>query len=204
MSRALYFLATPTPGYPADHAETCHTLDSHRAAMVENGEEERILYRAVPDPSTAYFWCHAFHAPCSKDLSTCGQECPLYAPRNGSNGRCRHHGHCYTADPQRTKVLRLAANSEAATLARLRREGFRELLQVPGRGLCGVQPMLFTVALCYGIEPDGCYAGRYCYPTEQAILALAALHAWDGKCDPTGPWIKHKAPGVDACNPLHQ
>jgi hypothetical protein len=61
--------------------------------------------------------------------------------------------------------------------------------QVPGVGLCGVQPQIYTVALMVGLDEMG-YRYRYCYPTY--MDATLALHTWDGKGDPPGPWIKLK------------
>lgn len=82
----------------------------------------------------------------------------------------------------------------------LRQEGFHEVREVPGRGLCGIKAFLFTVGLCYGLGREG-FAGRYCYAPEHTANAVAALVAWDGTGHPAGPWIKHKAPGIEESNP---
>jgi hypothetical protein len=82
----------------------------------------------------------------------------------------------------------------------LERQGYRELREVPGRGVCGVMPMLFTVGLFHGITEHG-YAARYCYPLESALEMIVALHSWDGTGHPSGNWIKHKGDGVDETNP---
>lgn len=79
-------------------------------------------------------------------------------------------------------------------------QGYRELREVPGRGACGVMPMMFTVGLFHGLTASG-YDARYCYPPAAAAEMLAALHAWDGSGHPLGPWIKHKGDGVDEHNP---
>jgi hypothetical protein len=112
MSKALYFRATPSPGFPCDHEETCTTLAVHRQAMQDNGETERLLYRAVPDRSNQYFWCHQLQEVGTKEDGGCGLQCKHYAPRNGRSGRCRHHGHCYTADHERSKILRCTPTVE--------------------------------------------------------------------------------------------
>lgn len=67
--------------------------------------------------------------------------------------------------------------------------GYSEIKQIPGRGYCGLQRMLFTVGLFYDLDDFG-YRGRYCYPDLRS--ALDAIREWDGLNDPPGPWIKHK------------
>lgn len=95
-------------------------------------------------------------------------------------------------------------NPEAGMTDELRSElesqGYRELREVPGRGVCGVMPMMFTVGLFHGLSEAG-YDARYCYPPASAAEMLVALHSWDGKGHPAGPWIKHKGDGVDEHNP---
>lgn len=71
----------------------------------------------------------------------------------------------------------------------LENEGYSNLREVPGRGLCGTYRFLFTTGLVYGIDESG-YKGRYCYETAQE--AVEALSEWDGENDPGGEWIKHK------------
>jgi len=71
--------------------------------------------------------------------------------------------------------------------------------ELPGRGVCGVQPFMFSCGLLtelrffdeFGVEDGGYdYAARYCYPN--LTEALAAIATWDGQGDPPGPWIKEK------------
>jgi hypothetical protein len=73
----------------------------------------------------------------------------------------------------------------------LESEGYRELVEIPGRGICGLMGFIFTVGLCYGIDAIG-YEGRYCYSHADSFHAVLALKEWDGINDPNGKWIKHK------------
>lgn len=65
--------------------------------------------------------------------------------------------------------------------------------ELPTGKRAGVARMLFTFGLFVGINKRGDYESRYCY--EHRDDALKALAAWDGKDDPTGPWITHKPSG---------
>ena len=76
-------------------------------------------------------------------------------------------------------------------------EGYCSLREIDGT-LCGVMRMLFTTGLFVGLSATA-WERRYCY--EQFDDAVEALHHWDGKGDPPGPWIKEKpgdrlGPGV--------
>lgn len=70
--------------------------------------------------------------------------------------------------------------------------GYIELKVIPGRGICGVSPFIFTVAVVYGID-EYSYEGRWCYATKAE--ALSGLREWDGVGDPSGEWIKYKGRG---------
>lgn len=74
----------------------------------------------------------------------------------------------------------------------LQQEGYTELREIEGQGLCGLYRFLFTTGLVTGIEAHR-YRGRYCYK-EHADARNAIVH-WDGKNDPSGPWIKYKGKG---------
>lgn len=74
----------------------------------------------------------------------------------------------------------------------LEKEGYVELREIEGVGICGLYRFVFTTGLVIGIDTVG-YKGRYCYPT--IVDARDALVHWDGKGDPTGPWIKYKGEG---------
>jgi hypothetical protein len=75
----------------------------------------------------------------------------------------------------------------------LTKEGYINLRVIEGRGICGLREFIFTIGLCEGLTNIG-YSGRYCYSKEQNGLfnAILGLKLWDGKDDPTGPWIKYK------------
>lgn len=64
--------------------------------------------------------------------------------------------------------------------------------------LAGLSLMIVTVGLVVGLEESG-YRGRYCY--ERYEDAKAALEAWDGEGDPSGPWIKYKGRGGERLGP---
>lgn len=74
----------------------------------------------------------------------------------------------------------------------LEKLGFKELTYKEGRGLCGISGFLFTTGLCYNIDSDGTFEGRYCYPHEKTLEAVMSLKVWSGLGDPPGGWIKHK------------
>lgn len=81
----------------------------------------------------------------------------------------------------------------------LESEGYNNIRFIEGKGLCGVRDFVFTVGLCYGLCDYG-YIGRYCYPKFLRGEAVNALIIWDGKSDPIGNWIKHKALGNEYSN----
>lgn len=79
----------------------------------------------------------------------------------------------------------------------LQEEGYSQLREIEGRGICGLRSMVFTVGLFYGLDQLG-YSGRYCYPN--IAEAVVSCLTWDGKGDPKGNWIKHKG-RVEYTNP---
>ena len=74
----------------------------------------------------------------------------------------------------------------------LEREGYFNITEIEGRGVCALYRFAFTVGLVINIT-DIDYKGRYCYP--ELAEAKAAINAWDGKNDPSGNWVKYK--GID-------
>ena len=80
----------------------------------------------------------------------------------------------------------------------LTREGYYNLKEIEGKGICGIMRFMFTFGLVYNLDEFG-YSGRYCYQTEEE--AQIALKHWDGKGYPLGRWIKHKGAGFDEGNP---
>lgn len=73
----------------------------------------------------------------------------------------------------------------------LTEQGYYNLREIPGRGMCGLMDFIFTVGLCEGLTEDT-FSGRYCYPKELIKESIIAIELWDGKEDPIGEWIKYK------------
>lgn len=72
----------------------------------------------------------------------------------------------------------------------LESNGYFNLKEIEGRGVCGLLRFMFTVGLCYGLSENE-YNGRYCY--SNLSDAKEALDNWDGVGDPKDVlWIKHK------------
>ena len=82
-------------------------------------------------------------------------------------------------------------------LDELKKEGYKQLTYVKGKGICGVFPFAFTIGLVCGIEKWG-YDHRYCYPHADAMIPLLQLVAWSQSKeevveDPQDEfWIKRK------------
>jgi hypothetical protein len=74
----------------------------------------------------------------------------------------------------------------------LTENGYENLKEIPGRGICGITRFAFTTGLIIGLEDWG-YFGRYCYDSRKE--AEDALSQWDGIGDPPGEWIKYKGEG---------
>ena len=58
-------------------------------------EIERMVFPAEIVYGSEFFWCDEF-MEVGETGESCGKECKKYSPRNGKNGRCRHHKNCYT------------------------------------------------------------------------------------------------------------
>jgi len=80
----------------------------------------------------------------------------------------------------------------------LKSEGYTEIKEIPGVGICGLRSFIFTTGLIIGMNEIG-YFGRYCYKTSRE--ASDALKSWDGSGDPPGNWIKYKGEGGERENP---
>lgn len=68
-------------------------------------------------------------------------------------------------------------------------QGYFDLKEISGRGLCGLSRFAFTIGLSYGLDEIG-RQGRYCFDNLQD--ARFSLENWYGIKDPPGNWIKHK------------
>ena len=75
---------------PSD--EICYSLD-YFVEKLEVGEDELILFPAIPETCAGVFWCKIHHFCGDDSRDTCGRQCKEYEPRNGKSGRCRHHCH---------------------------------------------------------------------------------------------------------------
>jgi len=73
----------------------------------------------------------------------------------------------------------------------LEKEGYQQIREIPGRGLCGIREFIFTIGICEGLTEHS-YEGRWCYPKEIILEAAIAYGTWDGTSDPAGDWIKYK------------
>lgn len=73
--------------------------------------------------------------------------------------------------------------------------------RVPGNGICGLQRMIFTVGLFYGMDMWN-IGGRYCYHT--LAEAVHALATWDGTGDAPGNWIKRFGDKGEMLNPNYE
>lgn len=74
----------------------------------------------------------------------------------------------------------------------LESEGYYEIKEIPGRGVCAIRKFLFTYGLLWGIDSMG-YKGRWCY--DNPVEPITAINKWDGIGDPEGNWIKYKGEG---------
>lgn len=81
----------------------------------------------------------------------------------------------------------------------LNSEGYYYYRNIPGKNICALSRMAYTVGLFVDVEFTGSYKYRYCYPTLRD--AWFALKAWDGTGHPPGEWIKRKGEGGDLRNP---
>ena len=77
-------------------------------------------------------------------------------------------------------------------------EEYYETRDIPNQGRCGLIRMIFTVGLAVGIDEEGNYLGRYCFPSNAS--AKASILKWDGSGDPPGNWIKYKGTGGERIN----
>jgi hypothetical protein len=72
----------------------CYMKDYFMDLMEERGITEIEVYPARPTYGTGYFYCQE-HGDMGESGEGCGIFCDFYKPRNGKNGRCRHHSTPY-------------------------------------------------------------------------------------------------------------
>ena len=88
-------------------------------------------------------------------------------------------------------------------LEMLKREGYYNVKEIPGRGLCGLREFITTIGLVEGLTESG-YSGRYCYPKNRIYVTIVALETWDGKDDPIGNWLVYKGERGEYRNPKRE
>ena len=72
-------------------SEMCYDADYFQDRMLEEGKTEMEVFEGVPERIPGVFWC-GVECFCGDDsANTCGLQCKQYDPRNGKNGRCKHH-----------------------------------------------------------------------------------------------------------------
>lgn len=84
---------------------------------------------------------------------------------------------------------------------KLEQEGYTQICEKEGRGICGIYRFVFTTGLVYGMDETG-YAGRWCFET--MCEATSELEKWNGIGDPGGEWIKHKGKSGEYRNPKYE
>ena len=82
----------------------------------------------------------------------------------------------------------------------LKQEGYYNIREIPGQGLCGLREFIFTIGLCVKLDYYD-YGGRYCYPKDIILESVVAIESWDGNDDPIGGWVKYKGKGGERRNP---
>lgn len=68
-------------------------------------------------------------------------------------------------------------------------EGYFEIREIKGAGLCALMRFVFTIGLVVNIDDAG-YERRCCY--SELRDALDDINSWNGTGHPEGPWIKCK------------
>ncbi len=72
--------------------ETCYKLFLHIDFMRENNIESIDLVLAEREVRVDRMFCKEYGVG---DRAYCGQWCPLYTPKNGKGGACKHFGYTY-------------------------------------------------------------------------------------------------------------
>lgn len=67
--------------------------------------------------------------------------------------------------------------------------GYGNVRELPTGEIAATLTQIYTTGLCVGLD-EFSMKRRYCY--EHRSDAEAALAAWNGTGDPSGPWIKEK------------
>ena len=75
--------------------ELCYTKEHFFDLMEERGISEIKVYPAIIMFRSGYFYCQEHGETFESGVGDCGKYCDYYKPRNGKNGRCKHHSNCY-------------------------------------------------------------------------------------------------------------
>ncbi len=85
--------------------EVCYSLESIKDRMRDDNIKERTVFIAIPQSVDGFFWCKEYGEVTESHVS-CGKICDYYKPRNGINGRCKHHTHFHEAT-YKTKLVKI-------------------------------------------------------------------------------------------------
>jgi len=84
-------------------SELCYTKDHFIEEMKDRGISGMEVYPAKITFGTGYFYCQEY-AEVGESGESCGKFCEFYKPRNGKNGRCKHHSNCYEPSDEPIKL----------------------------------------------------------------------------------------------------
>ena len=71
--------------------EICYNEAYFQKEMKDNNYTEMVVYKAIPDHNSDFFFCKEFGETGEKGEGICGNDCNKYDPRNKVSGICRHY-----------------------------------------------------------------------------------------------------------------
>ena len=90
--------------FEKDDYEMCYTKDRFIELMEERGTTEIEIYPAKMVVGERMFYCQEY-GYVGESGEGCGRFCDSYKPRNGKNGRCRHHSNTYEPTDKPIKLI---------------------------------------------------------------------------------------------------
>lgn len=78
-----------------DDEENCYNLNWILNYMADNHISILKVFLAKRETDSGYFFCKKYQQSGTKEESNCGKSCPMYDPRNGKSGICKHSGYVY-------------------------------------------------------------------------------------------------------------
>ena len=84
-------------------SELCYSKKYFMDLMEERGINEIEIFPAKILFGTGYFYCEEI-GETGESGEGCGRFCEFYKPRNGKNGRCRHHSNTYEPHDKSIKL----------------------------------------------------------------------------------------------------